>query len=60
MRQQLSKKFSGFKILKTREHSIVAILLPVTIACITGSFVIGKLMRESIYTLNLLRHGVDV
>jgi hypothetical protein len=26
MRQKLSKKFSGFKILKTREHSIVAIL----------------------------------
>ena len=26
MQQKLSNKFSGFKILKTREHSIVAIL----------------------------------
>jgi CIC family chloride channel protein len=37
-----------------------AIILPVAIACITSSFVIGKLTSESIYTLKLLRRGVDL
>ena len=36
------------------------IILPMAIACITSSFVIGKLTRESIYTLKLLRRGVDI
>jgi chloride channel protein, CIC family len=38
----------------------IAIILPVTIACLTSSLVIGKLTRESIYTLKLLRRGVDI
>jgi CIC family chloride channel protein len=36
------------------------IILPMAIACITSSFVIGKITRESIYTLKLLRRGVDI
>jgi CIC family chloride channel protein len=36
------------------------ILLPGAVACITSSFVIGKLATESIYTLKLLRRGIDL
>ena len=37
-----------------------AILLPVAVACISSSFIIGKLATESIYTLKLLRRGIDL
>lgn len=38
----------------------VTIILPTAIACLTSSFIMGKLTSESIYTLKLLRRGVDI
>jgi CIC family chloride channel protein len=36
------------------------IILPLMIACITSTLVSGKLLNESIYTLKLIRRGVNI
>jgi len=36
------------------------IILPLMTACIISSLFVGRLMRESIYTLKLMRRGVDI
>ena len=36
------------------------IILPLMITCIISSLVVQKLMKESIYTLKLMRRGVDI
>ncbi|MFC1892004.1 chloride channel protein [Thermodesulfobacteriota bacterium] len=36
------------------------IILPLMIACIISSLVSGKLLKESIYTLKLIRRGIDL
>ena len=36
------------------------IILPLMAACIISSLVAGQLMRESIYTLKLIRKGIDI
>lgn len=36
------------------------ILLPLMIACVTATFVAGRLQPDSIYTLKLLRRGIDI
>ncbi|MBW1713380.1 MAG: chloride channel protein, partial [Deltaproteobacteria bacterium] len=36
------------------------IILPLMIACIVSTFVASQIRRESIYTLKLLRRGVDI
>ena len=36
------------------------IILPLMAACIVSSLVAGQIMRESIYTLKLIRKGIDI